>query len=223
MCSTFARTNLSRTVHPLVMVPQLLLAGIIVPRTLCRRGWSGSNVMPASYALSRRWQVGTSELTGIAVRDVVVVLFLVRVAVSGGGICGDGPIMAWRRRTTAAERPGRPAGGSLTLGSESPISAGNSLHNGIDRTSIHDRGRQAGDATLVHHYFGTKQLFAAAIHIRSAGSSSVDSRAPVEEPFDLQAAVCRCHFWDFLLGARVDRDAEIADLGSDVGLCRSLP
>jgi ABC-2 type transport system permease protein len=61
---------------PLVMVPQLLLAGIIVPRALMPTWleWI-SNAMPASYALEALQQVGAhTELTGVAVRDILVVL-----------------------------------------------------------------------------------------------------------------------------------------------------
>ena len=58
------------------MVPQLLLAGIIVPRALMAHWlqWV-SNVMPASYALEALQQVGAhSELTSVAVRDIIIVV-----------------------------------------------------------------------------------------------------------------------------------------------------
>ncbi|MFZ0230119.1 MAG: ABC transporter permease [Mycobacterium sp.] len=77
LCSAFARTEFQAVQFiPLVMVPQLLLAGIIVPRALMP-SWLEwvSNVLPASYALEALQQVGAhTELTGVAVRDIVVVL-----------------------------------------------------------------------------------------------------------------------------------------------------
>ncbi|ETZ98553.1 ABC-2 type transporter family protein [Mycobacterium kansasii 824] len=77
LCSAFARTEFQAVQFiPLVMVPQLLLAGIIVPRALMP-AWLQwlSNAMPASYALEALQQVSAhSELTYTTVRDIVVVL-----------------------------------------------------------------------------------------------------------------------------------------------------
>jgi ABC-2 type transport system permease protein len=77
LCSAFARTEFQAVQFiPLVMVPQLLLAGILVPRALMP-GWLHwiSNVMPASYALEALQQVGAhTDLTDVAVRDIAVVI-----------------------------------------------------------------------------------------------------------------------------------------------------
>ena len=73
LCSAFARTEFQAVQFiPLVMVPQLLLAGIIVPRALMP-DWLEwlSNVLPASYALEALQQVGAhTGLTGVEVRDI---------------------------------------------------------------------------------------------------------------------------------------------------------
>jgi ABC-2 type transport system permease protein len=75
--SAFARTEFQALQFiPLVIVPQLLLAGILVPRAAMPHWlqWI-SNALPASYALEAVQQVGAhAEPTGVAVRDVVAVL-----------------------------------------------------------------------------------------------------------------------------------------------------
>jgi ABC-2 type transport system permease protein len=75
--SAFARTEFQAVQFiPLVMVPQLLLAGVIVPRSAMPTWlhWI-SDAMPASYALEALQQVGAhTGLTAVTVRDMVVVL-----------------------------------------------------------------------------------------------------------------------------------------------------
>lgn len=77
LCSAFARTEFQAVQFiPVVITPQLLLAGIIVPRALLPEWlqWL-SNAMPASYALEALQQVGAHpQLTDTAVRDIGVVL-----------------------------------------------------------------------------------------------------------------------------------------------------
>ncbi len=77
LCSAFARTEFQAVQFmPLVVAPQLLLCGIIVPREVMP-DWLQwiSNVLPASYALEALRQVAAyPDLTAIAVRDIVVVI-----------------------------------------------------------------------------------------------------------------------------------------------------
>ncbi|MDH6195272.1 ABC-2 type transport system permease protein [Mycobacterium frederiksbergense] len=77
LCSAFARTEFQAVQFmPLVIAPQLLLCGIIVPRAALPEWlqWI-SNVLPASYALEALQQVGAySEPSAIAVRDIAIVV-----------------------------------------------------------------------------------------------------------------------------------------------------
>ena len=77
LCSAFARTEFQAVQFmPVVIVPQLLLCGIIVPRALMP-DWLHwvSNALPASYALEALQQVGRyPELTATTVRDVAIVI-----------------------------------------------------------------------------------------------------------------------------------------------------
>jgi ABC-2 type transport system permease protein len=83
LCSAFARTEFQAVQFmPVVIVPQLLLCGIIVPRGLLPEWlqWI-SNAMPASYALEALQQVGANaDLTGTAARDIGVVAAFAIVA-----------------------------------------------------------------------------------------------------------------------------------------------
>jgi ABC-2 type transport system permease protein len=76
LCSAFARTEFQAVQFmPLVIAPQLLLCGIIVPRDVLPEWlqWI-SNALPASYALEALQQVGAhAELTSTAARDVLIV------------------------------------------------------------------------------------------------------------------------------------------------------
>ncbi len=83
LCSAFARTEFQAVQFmPLIIAPQLLLCGIIVPRDHLP-DWLQwiSNVMPASYALEALRQVGAhTELTSLAVRDGAIVAGFAMVA-----------------------------------------------------------------------------------------------------------------------------------------------
>jgi ABC-2 type transport system permease protein len=83
LCSAFARTEFQAVQFmPVVIVPQLLLCGIIVPRDMLP-DWLQwiSNALPASYALESLQQVaGNPALTSTAVRDIAVVIAFAVVA-----------------------------------------------------------------------------------------------------------------------------------------------
>ncbi|KUI26320.1 antibiotic ABC transporter permease [Mycobacterium sp. IS-1496] len=77
LCSAFARTEFQAVQFmPLVIAPQLLLCGIIVPRSALPEWlqWI-SNAMPASYALEALREVGAHPApTGTALRDIAIVV-----------------------------------------------------------------------------------------------------------------------------------------------------
>jgi ABC-2 type transport system permease protein len=83
LCSAFARTEFQAVQFmPVVIAPQLLLCGIIVPRELLP-DWLQwiSNALPASYALEALQQVGAhADLTSTAVRDIAIVIAFAVVA-----------------------------------------------------------------------------------------------------------------------------------------------
>ena len=83
LCSAFARTEFQAVQFmPVVIVPQLLLCGIIVPRDLLPEWlqWI-SNALPASYALEALRQVGANtDLTDMAARDIAIVVGFAVVA-----------------------------------------------------------------------------------------------------------------------------------------------
>lgn len=83
LCSAFARTEFQAVQFmPVVIVPQLLLCGIIVPRAALP-DWLQwiSNVLPASYALEALQEVGRHPgLTSTAVRDMLIVIGFAAVA-----------------------------------------------------------------------------------------------------------------------------------------------
>jgi ABC-2 type transport system permease protein len=85
LCSAFARTEFQAVQFmPVVIVPQLLLCGIIVPREALPEWlqWI-SNVLPASYALEALREVGAhAEPTSTAVRDIAIVVGFAVLALS---------------------------------------------------------------------------------------------------------------------------------------------
>ena len=76
LCSAFARTEFQAVQFlPVVVVPQLLLCGLFVPREQMA-GWlqAISDVMPLTYAVDALLEVGKSaEATATMWRDVIIV------------------------------------------------------------------------------------------------------------------------------------------------------
>lgn len=85
LCSAFARTEFQAVQFtPVVIAPQLLLCGIVVPREVMP-DWLQwiSNAMPASYALEALREVGANpDLTATAARDIAVVIGFAVVAMA---------------------------------------------------------------------------------------------------------------------------------------------
>lgn len=77
LCSAFARTEFQAVQFmPVVIVPQLLLCGIIVPREMLP-DWLRwiSDALPATYALETLQQVADHpDITSTTMRDIVIVI-----------------------------------------------------------------------------------------------------------------------------------------------------
>ena len=103
--SAFATTEFQAVQFaPIVLVPQLFLAGVFIPREEMP-GWlqSISNALPLPYAVDALKQVSThTEATPQMWRDVAVVAVFIVAALLGGA--------ATLRRRTPRTRPARPAG-----------------------------------------------------------------------------------------------------------------
>ena len=83
LCSAFARTEFQAVQFmPIVVLPQLLLCGLFVPRDEMA-GWlqAISDVLPLTYAVEALGEIGLHpEPTGIMWRDLTIVLGAVLVA-----------------------------------------------------------------------------------------------------------------------------------------------
>jgi ABC-2 type transport system permease protein len=110
LASAFARTEFQAVQFmPVVVVPQLFLCGLLVPRGQLP-GWLGalSDVLPLSYSVDALEQVSThSQPTGVMWRDLLVVTLIAVVAL------GLGAATLRRRRSCGATAtqptPGRPS------------------------------------------------------------------------------------------------------------------
>ena len=230
LCSAFARTEFQAVQFmPVVIAPQLLLCGIIVPREVLP-DWLQwiSNVLPASYALEALQQVGAySEPTSIAVRDIAVVIgFAVRGPVPGRGDATTKDTVTALTTNAERKRPGRPPGTSDTRDRILVSARELFARNGIDKTSIRAIAADAGvDPALVHHYFGTKtQLFAAAIHIPIDPMQVIGPlrQVPVEEIGYVLPSLL-LPLWDSEMGKGFIATLRSILAGNDTSLVRSLP
>lgn len=127
--------------------------------------------------------------------------------------------------TSAAKRPGRPAGTTDTR--ERILDSARELFaaNGFDKTSVRAIATAAGvDSALVHHYFGTKQqLFTAAVHIPIDPMSVLGPLRDV--PLDQLGHTLPSlliPLWDSTLGAGFIATLRSMLAGSDVTLLRSF-
>jgi ABC-2 type transport system permease protein len=84
-CSAFARTEFQAVQFmPIVVVPQILLCGLFVDRSLMA-GWlhAISNVLPMTYAVEALQQVGISaEPTDTLWKDLIIVVGCVVLALT---------------------------------------------------------------------------------------------------------------------------------------------
>ncbi|ACC40934.1 conserved hypothetical protein [Mycobacterium marinum M] len=126
---------------------------------------------------------------------------------------------------TGRRRPGRPTGTSNTR--EHILTCARELFalNGLDRTSVRSVAAAAGvDASLVHHYYGTKQqLFAAAIQIPI--DPTVVLEQIVETPVDelgLKLPSVLLPLWDSELGTGLVSTLRALMAGTESNLARSF-
>jgi ABC-2 type transport system permease protein len=87
LCSAFARTEFQAVQFmPVVVVPQLLLCGLFVPRALMAGWLQGiSDALPLSYSVEALTEVGAHpDPTGMMWRDLFIVVGAVVVALALG-------------------------------------------------------------------------------------------------------------------------------------------
>lgn len=126
---------------------------------------------------------------------------------------------------TGRRRPGRPTGTSNTR--EHILTCARELFalNGLDRTSVRSVAAAAGvDASLVHHYYGTKQqLFAAAIQIPIDPTAVLEQivETPVDE-LGLKLPSVLLPLWDSELGTGLVSTLRALMAGTESNLARSF-